>query len=85
MPIFAYLRVSTNQQDVANQRHGIYEYANTHQLGPLHFVEDTASGQLRWRERRIGQLLINTAQRGDVVVFAEISRWRAPRFKCWRC
>lgn len=74
MPVFAYLRVSTDHQDVANQRHGIYDYANTHQLGSLRFVEDTLSGQIRWRDRILGQLLTETAQRGDVVVFAEISR-----------
>jgi len=74
MTVFAYLRVSTDQQDVTNQRHGIYEYANAHQLVPLKFVEDTVSGQIRWRDRTLGQLLSETAQRGDVVVFAEISR-----------
>ncbi len=74
MTTFAYLRVSTDHQDVANQRHGIYEYANVHQLGPLSFVEDTVSGQIRWRDRSLGQLLTETAQRGDLVVFAEISR-----------
>lgn len=74
MTVFAYLRVSTDHQDVANQRHGIYEYANAHQLGPLHFVEDTVSGQIRWRDRPIGYLLTATAQSGDVVMFAEISR-----------
>ena len=74
MPVFAYLRVSTDHQDVANQRHGIYDYANAHQLGSLRFVEDTLSGQIRWRDRILGQLLTETAQRGDVVVFAEISR-----------
>jgi DNA invertase Pin-like site-specific DNA recombinase len=74
MSVFAYLRVSTDHQDVANQRHGIYDYANAHQLGPLHFVEDTLSGQICWRDRILGQLLTETAQRGDVVVFAEISR-----------
>jgi DNA invertase Pin-like site-specific DNA recombinase len=33
--VFAYLRVSTDRQDVDNQRHGIFEYANAQQLGPL--------------------------------------------------
>jgi DNA invertase Pin-like site-specific DNA recombinase len=71
---YAYLRVSTDRQDVANQRHGLLEYANTHGLGPLQFVEDTTSGRVAWRERAIGQLLIATATAGDVVLFAEISR-----------
>lgn len=54
MVIYAYLRVSTNQQDVENQRHGILEYANQKSLGHLEFVSDSVSGQKRWRERELG-------------------------------
>jgi DNA invertase Pin-like site-specific DNA recombinase len=71
---YAYLRVSTDRQDVANQRHGILEYANAHGLGRIQFVEDALSGRVAWRERAIGQLLTATATAGDVVIFAEISR-----------
>jgi DNA invertase Pin-like site-specific DNA recombinase len=74
LPVFAYLRVSTDRQDVQNQRHGILEYANAHNFGGLQFVEDEASGRTNWRERSVGQLLLTTAQTGDVVLFAEISR-----------
>ena len=38
MTTYAYLRVSTDQQDIDNQRYGIFGYANTHGLGPLQFV-----------------------------------------------
>ena len=74
MTIYAYLRVSTNQQDVDNQRHGILEYANQKSLGHLEFVEDSISGLKRWRDRELGKLLTKTAQSGDTIVFAEISR-----------
>ena len=74
MTIYAYLRVSTNQQDVDNQRHGILEYANQKSLGHLEFVEDSVSGQKRWRDRELGKLLTETASADDTVVFAEISR-----------
>ena len=74
MTTYSYLHVSTDRQDVANQRHGILEYANTHGLGLIQFVEDTLSGRVAWRERAIGQLLTATATAGDVVLFAEISR-----------
>jgi DNA invertase Pin-like site-specific DNA recombinase len=67
---YAYLRVSTDRQDVANQRHGILEYANTHALGLIQFVEDGLSGRVAWRERAIGQLLTTTATAGDVVIYA---------------
>lgn len=74
MAVYAYLRVSTDRQDVQSQRHGILEYANAGQLGSLTFVEDEVSGRTNWRERAVGKLLTETAQSGDVVVFPEISR-----------
>jgi DNA invertase Pin-like site-specific DNA recombinase len=74
MPTYAYLRVSTDRQDVDNQRYGILEYANTHGLTPVQFVQDAISGRLAWRDRAIGQLLTVRATAGDVVIFAEISR-----------
>ena len=73
MTTFAYLRVSTDQQDRDNQRHGILEYANAHRLGPLEFVEDAVSGRIGWRDRAVGELLLETASEGDVVLFAEVS------------
>ena len=54
---YAYLRVSTDHQDLDNQRHGILEYANTRALGPLKFVEDAVSGRQSWQSRGVGQLL----------------------------
>lgn len=74
MAVYAYLRVSTDRQDVDNQRYGILEYANTHGLAPLCFVEDMVSGRLSWRERAIGHLLTRTARAGDVLLCAEVSR-----------
>lgn len=74
MVTYAYLRVSSDHQDVDNQRHGILEYANACGLSSLQFVEDTASGRLTWRSRAVGLLLTETAQAEDVVIFAEISR-----------
>ncbi len=60
MVTYAYLRVSTNQQDVDNQRHGCLEYANKNSLGHLEFVADSVSGQKRWRDRELGELLTGT-------------------------
>jgi len=74
MTSYAYLRVSTDEQDVDNQRYGLFMYANIHGLGPLQFVEDTASGRLAWRDRAVGRLLTETVHAGDAVLFAEISR-----------
>jgi len=71
--VFAYLRVSTDAQDVANQRHGVVRYCtDKHLLAPL-FIEDTASGKTDWRQRPLGQL-IERAEAGDVIVVSEVSR-----------
>jgi DNA invertase Pin-like site-specific DNA recombinase len=69
----AYLRVSTDDQDVDNQRHGILEYANSHGFANLQFTEDSVSGKTSWRERKLGEL-IESLSPGDVLIFAEISR-----------
>ncbi|MGH2414976.1 MAG: recombinase family protein, partial [Microcystaceae cyanobacterium] len=74
MVAYAYVRVSTDHQDLDNQRHGILEYANAHAIGPLKFFEDAESGRVSWQTRAVGKLLTETAQKGDVVIFAEISR-----------
>ena len=73
MAIYAYLRVSTDAQDVANQRHGLLEYANDNNLVPVKIVEDSASGKIAWRKRKLGEMLEN-AQAGDTILFAEVSR-----------
>lgn len=74
MANYAYLRVSTDQQDVNNQRHGILEYANKQGLANLQFVEDTSSGKTNWKERKSGGLLQQTMLPGDTIIFAEVSR-----------
>ena len=74
MTVLAYLRVSTDHQDLDNQRHGILEYANSHSIGKIKFVEDAESGRVSWKNRELGKLLTETAQKGDLIIFAEISR-----------
>lgn len=74
MTVYAYLRVSTDEQDVENQKHGILEYANSHNLSGLKFIEDNASGKTNWKDRKSGSLMIKTMQKGDTILFAEVSR-----------
>jgi len=73
MANYAYLRVSTDRQDVDNQRHGILEFCNSRGLSGLQFFEDTASGRVKWRDRQLGKMLEGMSA-GDSVVFAEVSR-----------
>lgn len=72
MTTHAYLRVSTDAQDVANQRHGIEAYCAARALTPI-YAEDTASGRVEWRQRKLGAL-ITEAKPGDLLIVAEISR-----------
>lgn len=71
--VYAYLRVSTDQQDADNQRHGVAGYCAERKLHAPLFVEDTISGKSDWRQRSIGNI-IDQANAGDVIVVAEVSR-----------
>lgn len=73
MANYAYLRVSTDSQDVANQKHGIYEYANHIGLANLVFVEDSVSGTKKWHQRKLGPLLEGMCE-GDTIIFSEVTR-----------
>ena len=73
MANYAYLRVSTHTQDIENQKLSVLDYCNSQGIAPIEFVEDTTSGRRSWRDREIGRLL-ETADAGDVLVAAEVSR-----------
>ena len=65
--------MSTHAQDVENQKLSVLDYCNSQGIAPIEFVEDTTSGRRSWRDREIGRLL-ETADAGDVLVAAEVSR-----------
>lgn len=71
--VVAYIRVSTDKQDVANQRYEILAKANSARLGEVAFVEDAVSGRRPWQERKMGALLDGLVE-GDVLIVSEISR-----------
>lgn len=73
MANFAYLRVSTDQQDIQAQKFGILDYCNKNNLNPIKFVEDTASCKIAWQDRIIGRIMEKTTN-GDLIVVSEISR-----------
>lgn len=73
MTNFAYLRVSSDQQDTNNQKFGLLEYCNNRNINPVKFIEDTASGKTTWKERAIGNIL-EKAIKGDLILVSEISR-----------
>lgn len=73
MTTYAYIRVSTDKQDVENQKMEIYELANGKGLGPVEWVEETVSGTRSWKARALGGIL-EKIQKGDVLIVAELSR-----------
>jgi DNA invertase Pin-like site-specific DNA recombinase len=51
---YAYIRVSTDKQDLDNQRHGVIGYAQKNKLEPLTFIDHTASGKKKLERTRPG-------------------------------
>jgi len=73
MANYAYLRVSTEMQDIENQKLGILEYCNARQLVPVEFVQETKSSRVSWEEREMGRI-VNRLQSGDNLIVSEVSR-----------
>ena len=68
-----YVRVSTDSQDMANQRLEILEYARRADIRVDEFLEIEASSRKSKAERRIEELLA-LVKTGDIVVVSELSR-----------
>lgn len=69
----AYIRASTNVQDVKNQRHEILEYGNREGLHIDEFIEVTMSSRRSSRQRRIEELQ-ERLEPGDSLLVTELSR-----------
>ncbi|MFC1591451.1 recombinase family protein [Thermodesulfobacteriota bacterium] len=69
----AYLRVSTDRQELDKNKADILHVANEKDFGQVTFVEETASGTKRWRERKIKEV-IDTLTDGDRLIVSELSR-----------
>ena len=72
MKTYAYLRVSTDQQDTDNQRFGVQDYMDRNSI-TAEWTEDTASGRVSWRERGIGAIVAQM-EKGDRIIVSEVSR-----------
>lgn len=73
MKVIGYLRVSTEYQDVDNQKLGILDLANRNDLGLVTFVEETMSGTVSYKERELGKV-IEGLNKGDALIVSELSR-----------
>lgn len=71
--IMAYIRVSTDKQDVENQRLEILSLANENGFSNVQFVGETVSGRTSWRDREIFNI-VNELTMDDVIIVSELSR-----------
>ncbi|GHO88188.1 recombinase family protein [Dictyobacter formicarum] len=69
----AYLRASTDKQDVKNQKLEILEWAHQKALYVDDFVEITISSRKTSKQRRIDEM-VQTLQDSDTLVVTELSR-----------
>jgi DNA invertase Pin-like site-specific DNA recombinase len=70
---FAYLRASTDKQDLNNQKLAILEYAQQHSLKVDEFINVTVSSRKTSKQRRIDELL-NRLSDADTLIVTELSR-----------
>jgi len=69
----AYIRASTDKQDIKNQRHEILEYGNREGMHIDEFIEVTISSGQSSRKRRIEELQ-ERLEPGDALLVTELSR-----------
>ena len=77
----AYLRVSTFHQNTEKNKADILHFANQHDLGKVHFIEEICSGKTAWRERLIAKIL-EELQPHDNIIVAELSRLGRSMLEC---
>jgi DNA invertase Pin-like site-specific DNA recombinase len=79
--VIGYLRVSTADQNMEKSKADILQLANQHDLGRVRFVEETISGKISWRERKIAGVL-ESLMANDALVVSELSRLGRSMLEC---
>ena len=69
----AYTRVSTDSQDLQNQKLEILEYADNHKFQITEWLQIKVSSRKSTKDRLIDQLL-NNLETGDTLIVSELSR-----------
>lgn len=73
MTTYAYLRVSTREQNTDKNKLEVLKFANDKKLGSIEFVEEQISGKSNFKNRQLGTLL-EKMQKDDVLIVPELSR-----------
>jgi DNA invertase Pin-like site-specific DNA recombinase len=68
-----YLRVSTAEQDLGKNKSDILHFANERDFGRVEWVEETVSGGVDWRRRKLYGL-IEKLGKGDRIITPELTR-----------
>jgi len=76
-----YLRVSTIDQELSKNKADILHLANIKDLGRVQFVEETISGKISWRKRKVAEVM-ETLNRGDNLIVSELSRLGRSMLEC---
>ena len=71
--IYGYIRVSSDQQNCANQRFELECYTAKHNIKINEYVEETISSRKPLKDRKLGKLL-DKLNKNDVIITTEISR-----------
>jgi DNA invertase Pin-like site-specific DNA recombinase len=77
----AYLRVSTDEQDLQKNKADILHLANEKDLGRVSWVEETVSGRVSWKKRKIAGIIDQLAA-GDNLIVSELSRLGRSMLEC---
>lgn len=73
MTTYAYLRVSTLEQNTEKNKIDVLKFANDKKLGNVNFIEEQISGKANFKNRLLGQIL-EKMHKDDVLIVPELSR-----------
>ena len=73
MATYAYLRVSTIDQNTEKNKMDVLKFVNDKKLGNVEFVEEQISGKSNFKNRQLGALL-ERMEKGDILIVPELSR-----------
>ena len=68
-----YLRVSTLEQDNEKNKADILLFAHNRQLGDVNFVDETITGKVSWKKRKLCDVM-EELNKGDILIVSELSR-----------
>jgi DNA invertase Pin-like site-specific DNA recombinase len=72
--VYGYLRVSTEEQKLDNNKDVIQKKKDDLQLkGEIEWIEEKVTGTLHWKKRELGKLL-DRFNEGDILIISELSR-----------